>query len=171
MAVANRKTMKVLASVQWLLRPLLDPTCDPRVLKYFSRVYFISTSLLVFGSINLMIQSLDDFKLMIEPGFVVTGITLGFVKWLSFNKHAQLIREIFANFQEVVDDSKLNHRPDIKLDQWILHNISVFRSKKPRFKVLPECGSELEQTIQNYCDINIWLRLTGDVPASFFHST
>ena len=97
--------MKVLDFVQSAMGPLIDPTYDPRIFRYFTFIYLSSSLFIIVGSSYTISDNLKDFSKLPEPLYVVTTWTLGFIKFFSFIQHKSRIRDTFNRLQVIVDRS------------------------------------------------------------------
>ena len=98
--------MQILESLKFVLRPLIDPSCDPRIHKYLKVAFLLSVSLLILASIYFIAENIHDFAKAIHPSYLVMCWMLGYVKLSQLEKHKEQIHDILELLQETFDESE-----------------------------------------------------------------
>ena len=106
----NDNKLEVLEKSRWILRPLFDPACDPRFLRYFSILLAISFAFTLFAATMSLFENVENLAEVTQSLFVVTTITLALVMWLTTLHHKQRISDILKALQDIVDASKYSRR-------------------------------------------------------------
>lgn len=97
--------MKVLASVQWVMQPLIDPASDDRI-KYFSWLITANLVLNSLASSLYIAENYNDLLKITQPLLVVSCCVLPYLKWLSVLNHKDRIQDIFDSLQIIADESE-----------------------------------------------------------------
>ena len=98
--------MKVLAFLQWFLKPLLDPTFDPRIHKYaicFSSFFLVMAFA---GTSFYIVENVNDVTKIAQPFYLNASVILTVVKFFIFNRRKAILRDSFEALQVNVDSSE-----------------------------------------------------------------
>ena len=98
--------IEVLASPEWLIRPMYDPDSHPRLFKYYSILFWIFGSLMCILTAFYVAENSDDFMKVLQPCFIIIAYSMAFIKWICCVWNRQSIREVFEFLQTNVKDSK-----------------------------------------------------------------
>ena len=117
---SEKIAMAVLSSVRWAFRPLVDPTCDQRILKYFINLICFGFLIMFGGLANYIAENSYNFLNIPEPLNSAAIWTLTLIKLICLIHHKQHIRDIFGMLQGIADRIKLVSRQE-KLTQltWV----------------------------------------------------
>lgn len=104
------RAMKVLDWAQWVIKPLVDPKSDPRILKLFTFGLLAAIVTFIIGKVLFMVENVKNWEEMVKPFFMMVICLIGAAKWLTFISNMQRIRQIFDDLQVIVDKSKSKAR-------------------------------------------------------------
>lgn len=98
--------MKVLASVRWILSPLISPPSHGPIFLYFTIWYLLSSVLLIVPTVIEIAENINDLTKVTQSLYRITLWSLGFAKYVSFVRHKQIVGDVFESLQVIVNGSE-----------------------------------------------------------------
>ena len=98
--------MKVLAHVNKILKPLIDPTGISKLFIIFTILFLPSLLVVCVATVIYMSEHISELTKITDPIHVMVACSLSFFKWLTFLKNRKSIQEIVCSLQSAVDRSE-----------------------------------------------------------------